>query len=97
MTTQLAETLAMGARAASQAADPWRMIGNTAVMLHRAAVHHIRDIDPMMSTRDAEAFVRRVGGALCETEANDRFRSLVLGPGRIPLSPLKCLVALASP
>jgi hypothetical protein len=79
MTTQLAETLARIGQAAAVAADPWWIIGSAAVVLHGGAVPHVKDVDLMMSAGDAEALVRRVGGELRKTDANDRFRSLIFG------------------
>jgi hypothetical protein len=79
LTSDLADTLARIGEAAAGAGDPWWIIGSAAVVLHGRAVAHVKDVDLMMSARDADALVRRVGGDFRETGASDRFRSQVFG------------------
>src|SRR4051794_15038945 len=75
----LAESLAMLAAGADGAADPWWVIGSTAVVLHGGNVATVKDVDLMMSARDAGAFLRRVGVEPQRGTGDDRFRSLVFG------------------
>jgi hypothetical protein len=91
----LAETLAMIGQAAGVAADPWWIIGSAAVVLHGGAVPDVKDVDLMMSGRDAEALIRRVSGELRKTRTivSDLWSSASLTSLR---SALKCLAVSAS-
>ena len=89
MTTALAETLAMIAQAAEGAADKWWIIGSVAVVLHGGNVPSVKDVDLMMSARDAEAFLSRVGGEPGCTDASERFRSQVFGVWTKPPTPVE--------
>lgn len=79
MTKALAETLSMIAQAVQDAQDPWWLIGSAAVALHGAKVAHLKDVDLMMSARDADAFLRRVKAHRERAESSDRFSSHVFG------------------
>jgi hypothetical protein len=79
MTAALAETLAMVAQAAADAEDEWWIIGSAAVVLHGGKVPHVKDVDLMMSSRDAESLLRRVGEEPKIGTWSDRFRSDVFG------------------
>ena len=84
VTPAIAESLAMLAQAAAGAADEWWIIGSAAVLLHGGAVGHAKDIDLMMSARDADAFLRRVGVEPRRGTGDERFRSAVFGTWRRP-------------
>ena len=62
MFAALTETLGMLAQAAARAAEPWWIIGSTAVALHGGAVARVKDVDLMMSPGDAEEFRYSVSG-----------------------------------
>lgn len=89
MTKALAETLAMIARSAEDAADKWWIIGSAAVVLHGGNIPAVKDVDLMMSARDAEAFLGRVGGRLERADASERFRSQVFGVWDEPPIPVE--------
>ena len=89
MTAALAETLKMVAQAAAGAADDWWVIGSAAVALHGGAVSDIKDVDLMMSARDAEGVLRRVGGRRISPDASNRFRSQVFGLWSDPPIPVE--------
>ncbi|WP_309661126.1 hypothetical protein [Sphingomonas sp.] len=61
------------------AADPWRIIPSAAVALHGALVDDVRDVDLLMSGRDARATLLRVGVQPAAGQATDLFRSAVFG------------------
>ncbi len=79
MFAALTETLGMLAQAAARAAEPWWIIGSTAVALHGGAVARVKDVDLMMSPGDAEEFLRRVGVQPRRGSGDERFRSAVFG------------------
>ena len=79
MIPALTRTLMMVAEVAGEASDDWWIIGSAAVMLHGGEVPHVKDVDLLMSGRDADAFLRRVGVEPQRGEGNDLFRSEVFG------------------
>ena len=79
----------MMAHAAEGAHDDWWVIGSAAVALHGAAVCDVRDVDLMMSPRDASAFLDRVGGIRQEAGFSMRFRSDVFGRWHAPPLPVE--------
>lgn len=89
MTPELAQSLAMVAEGAAEAADPWWIIGSAAVMLHGGMVGHVKDVDLMMSPSDAEAFLRRAGVAARGGESSDCFRSKVFATWTVPPVPVE--------
>lgn len=91
MTPALAETLARVAEAASDTKDPWWIIGSAAVVLHGRDIPHVKDVDLLMSARDAETLLRRVGERPKAGEANNRFRSLVFGCWTQPPIPVEVM------
>jgi len=89
VTPELARTLAMVAEGAADAADPWWIIGSTAVLLHGGDVGRVKDVDLMMSAEDADAFLRRAGVTKRGGEVSDRFRSRVFGTWASPPVPVE--------
>ena len=89
MTAALADTLAMVAETGSIASDPWWIIGSAAVVLHGGDVRNVKDVDLMMSARDGDAFLKRVGGMRREADASDRFKSRVFGSWSDPPIPVE--------
>jgi hypothetical protein len=89
ITAALAETLAMVGQIGANAADEWWIIGSAAIVLHGGNVPNIKDVDLMMSARDAEAFLNRVGAKTGGSEPSDRFRSKVFGIWRKPPLPVE--------
>jgi hypothetical protein len=79
VTPELRQSLEQAAALAADAADPWWIIGSAAVMLHGGDVGRVKDIDLMMSSRDAESLLRRAGVEPKRGKASDRFRSAVFG------------------
>lgn len=69
----------MVAELAADASDDWWIIGSAAVALHGAQVPSVRDVDLLMSTRDADAFLKRVGGRERAGKPSMMFRSEVFG------------------
>lgn len=91
VTPALADTLGMISENASEARDPWWIIGSAAVVLHGRTVAHVKDVDLMMSGADAESFLKRVGAAPTNGRPNDRFRSLVFGVWSAPPIPVEVM------
>lgn len=89
MTDSLLESLTRIAQAASGAADPWWIIGSAAVVLHGGAMTKVRDVDLMMSARDADEFLDRVGGSRVEASMSSLFRSAVFGTWTDPPVPVE--------
>ena len=89
MTPALAETLQMVAAAAHSAADPWWIIGSAAVVLHGGVVGRVKDVDLMMSARDAEGLLRRAGVEPRRGTGDERFRSMVFGTWSKPPIPVE--------
>ena len=88
MTPELKQSLAMAAEMAAKASDPWWLIGSAAVVLFGGKISHVKDVDLMMSARDAEAFLQRTGASR-GTEKSDRFRSKVFGTWSAPPVPVE--------
>jgi len=89
MTAALAETLSMLAQAVQDAEDDWWLIGSAAVVLHGGQVPLLKDVDLMMSARDAEAVLRRVGGKRGGAEPSERFQSDIFGVWSEPPVPIE--------
>ena len=89
MTPALAETLSMVAQAAEGAIDPWWVIGSAAIAVHGHRIAFTKDVDLMMSARDAEAFLRRVGARPGGAQPSDRFNSQVFGIWNEPPIPVE--------
>lgn len=89
LSPDLAKTLSMVAQAAINAADDWWVIGSAAVALHGGNIPSVKDVDVMMSTRDAEAFLDRVDGQRGTAEPSDRFHSAVFGVWNKPPIPVE--------
>ena len=75
----LAQTLALVAELCAPAADPWWVIASAAVALHGAPVDDVRDVDLLMSDRDARSALLRAGVQPDVGRATDLFRSAVFG------------------
>jgi len=90
----LAETLAMIAQAAAAADDEWWIIGSAAVALHRHALRRIKDVDLLMTARDAEALLGRVGLRPERPQPSARFRSAVFGTWQAPSVPVEVMGGL---
>jgi hypothetical protein len=71
------------------AADPWWVISSAAVALHGAPVDKVRDVDLLMSGRDARAALMRIGVQPDAGHATDLFRSAVFGTWRGPPLPVE--------
>ena len=80
----LEQTLVMVADLCATAEDPWWVIASAAVALHGAAVDDVRDVDLLMSGRDARAALVRVGVEPLAGRATNLFRSAVFGTWRGP-------------
>jgi hypothetical protein len=85
----LRQTLVMVAELAVPAADPWWIIASAAVALHGAPVDDVRDVDLLMSARDASAALLRVGVEPHAGHATKLFRSAVFGTWYGPPLPLE--------
>ena len=86
---ELADTFQMVAAAAADADDRWWIIGSAAVVLHAVELGDVRDVDLLMSARDAESFLRRVGVEPGRGTGDGRFRSRVFGTWREPPLPVE--------
>jgi hypothetical protein len=89
ITQPLAQTLAMIVPAASNAMDEWWLIGSAAVALHGGNVRNVRDVDLMMSARDADALLARVGGKRGGTTPSQQFQSDIFGIWSKPPLPVE--------
>ncbi|KQN19228.1 hypothetical protein ASE86_11940 [Sphingomonas sp. Leaf33] len=85
----LATTLAMICDAASTAQDDWWIIGSAAVALHGGAVPALKDVDLMMSSRDAERLLVGVGANAIAPPPSERFRSAIFGMWTAPPIPVE--------
>ncbi|HNR76307.1 MAG TPA: hypothetical protein PKM48_04205 [Parvularculaceae bacterium] len=84
---RLAETLEKIAEAAAQFDDEWWVIGSAAAALVGAEILEARDVDLLLSARDARALVKRWADAAATPPApSDRFRSAVFA--RFDCAPL---------
>ena len=88
LSPHLAESLAMVAAMAEASAEPWWIIGSAAVVLHGGKLAEVKDVDLMMSARDADAFLRRVGVEPRRGTGDERFRSRVFGTWDKPPIPV---------
>lgn len=86
---QLEQSLVMVAELCAPAADPWWVISSAAVALHGAPVDDVRDVDLLMSARDASAALMRVGVEPHAGRATDHFRSAVFGTWPDPPLPVE--------
>ena len=91
LTEALARTLAMTAEAVAEAANPWWIIGSAAVALHGAEAPGVRDVDLLMSARDAEQTLRRLGAEIRAGAPSPRFRSAVFGVWSAPPLPVEIM------
>jgi hypothetical protein len=89
VTPELRQSLERTAALVAEASDPWWIIGSAAVLLHGGDVGGVKDIDLMMSSRDAESFLRRAGVEPRCGKASDRFRSTVFGTWSGPPVPVE--------
>jgi hypothetical protein len=79
---ELKQSLIMVAELCPPAVDPWWVIASAAVALHGAPVDDVRDVDLLMSARDARMALGRVGVEPDAGHATDLFRSAVFGTWR---------------
>jgi hypothetical protein len=91
MTSGLTQTLLMISEAAAQAEDPWWIIGSAAVALHGADVPDVRDVDLLMSVRDANRTLRGLGSEERAGEPSSQFRSDVFGVWQAPPVPVEIM------
>jgi len=91
MTSPVSQTLAMVAGAAADAGDAWWIIGSAAVVLHGRSLPEPRDVDLLMSARDAEALLKRLGQAPRKGAPSDRFQSAVFGTWTEPPIPVEIM------
>ena len=84
MTPALRETLVAVASQASDAADPWWIIGSAAVALVGGAVTNVGDVDLLMAPADASRFLRRLGSVSVCREPDPLFRSDIFGTWNDP-------------
>lgn len=75
----------------AEASDDWWIIGSAAVALHGFDVATVRDVDLLMSARDAEAFLKRVGGHEPAGKPSTKFRSDVFGTWTAPPLPVEVM------
>ncbi len=87
----LAETLRQIADAAESAQDDWWLIGSAAVALHGGAVGALKDVDLLMSERDAAALLRRAGIEPAAGVPDAMFHSAVRGSWEGPPVPVDVL------
>ena len=85
----LRQTLNMVADMTAPAADPWWVISSAAVALHGAAVDDVRDVDLLMSARDAALALTRVGVEPRPGQATEQFRSAIFGTWHGPPLPVE--------
>jgi len=79
----------MVAELALSAADPWWVISSAAVALHRASVDDVRDVDVLMSGRDATRLLAQVGVEPRRGHATSLFRSGIFGTWHEPPLPVE--------
>lgn len=78
----LERTLLAVADLATQAADPWWIIGSAAVALHSGHADQVADVDLLMSAADAERVLGATGAERLDGKPSLRFRSAVFGVWR---------------
>lgn len=81
----------MVAGLAAEATDDWWIIGSAAVALHGFNVAAVRDVDLLMSARDAEIFLERVGVRKRSGKPSTQFRSDVFGTWIRPPLPVEIM------
>ena len=89
LTPDLERSLLMAAENAADALDPWWIIGSTAVALHGGEVGPVKDVDLMMSARDAQNFLEKARVAATGVVPSDRFRSQIFGTWNGPPIPVE--------
>ena len=75
----------------ADAGDDWWIIGSAAVALHGADVANVRDVDLLMSARDARQLLERVGGRPRDSKPSTLFRSEVFGTWYDPPLPIEVM------
>jgi hypothetical protein len=85
----LERSLIMAADLCASATEPWWIIASAAVALHRAPVDDVRDVDLLMSGRDAKAALSQVGVKPKARHATELFRSAVFGTWNGPPLPVE--------
>ncbi len=88
MSPELTETLRQIATEAADAKDDWWIIGSAAVALHGGATGPVKDVDLLMSERDAAALLRRVGVEPAPGVADALFHSRVRASWTAPPVPV---------
>jgi hypothetical protein len=86
---RLRQALVMVAELCAPAADPWWVISSAAVALHGAPVENVRDVDVLMSARDAQRTLVQVGVEPHAGHATAQFRSAVFGTWHGPPLPVE--------
>lgn len=81
----------MVAGLAAEAEDSWWIIGSAAIALHGFSVSPIRDVDLLMSARDAEMFLKRIGGQQRGGKPSTKFQSDVFGTWIDPPLPVEVM------
>ena len=85
----LEQTLVMVAKLCVSAEEPWWIIASAAVALHGAPVDDVRDVDLLMSGRDARRTLMQVGVEPDAGRATGLFRSAVFGTWHRPPLPVE--------
>lgn len=88
LTPALAATLRRIADEAAAAKDDWWIIGSAAIALHGGAVGPVKDVDLLMSERDAAALLRRAGIEPAPGTPDALFHSRVRGTWDAPPVPV---------
>ena len=86
---RLEQTLIMVAELCAPATDSWWIISSAAVALHGAPIDDVRDVDLLMSARDARAALTSAGVEPQVGRATDLFRSAVFGTWLGPPLPVE--------
>lgn len=84
MPAALAQTLELIGQATIGARDDWWLIGSAAVVLHGGDIPQVKDVDVVMSARDADEFLLKVGTQRGGAKPSDRFHSSVFGIWKMP-------------
>lgn len=85
----LRESLLEVAELCAPAADSWWIISSAAVALHGGAVDQVRDVDVLMSVRDAKEMLGRAGCPHRPGQGTSLFRSEVFGIWSAPPLPVE--------